>query len=76
MIGTDQKNPRCIALKGVIGESSVCGIYENRPNCCRIFKASFENGLNNVSCDEARAGKGLRALTTGDWPLAKIAIKI
>lgn len=67
MIGTDQPKPSCICLKGVVGKSASCGIYEHRPNCCRIFKASFENGEQNVSCEEARASKGIRALTMLDW---------
>lgn len=67
MLGTDQLNPICISLRGVVGESTNCGIYEHRPNCCRIFKASFENGERNISCEEARKSKGLRYLTTQDW---------
>ncbi len=72
MMGTNQENPRCIALRGVVGELASCGIYQNRPNCCRIFEASFENGAPHTSCDEARAGKGLRALSPDDWPFGGV----
>ena len=37
MKGTDQKQPRCIALAGTIGEDVNCTIYENRPSPCRDF---------------------------------------
>ncbi len=67
MIGTDQAKPMCVALKGEIGKSIHCTIYENRPNCCRIFKASYEDGHHHVSCDEARSGKSLAHLTPADW---------
>ncbi|OFZ29218.1 MAG: hypothetical protein A2622_14280 [Bdellovibrionales bacterium RIFCSPHIGHO2_01_FULL_40_29] len=67
MNGTDQVKPNCVALKGTVGESTSCGIYEYRPNCCRIFKASFEDGSRNESCDKARLSKGLKPLQTSDW---------
>jgi len=68
MAGTDQKDPSCVALEGVIGKSTRCGIYEHRPQCCRLFQASYENGERNTSCEEARASKGLVLLTLADWP--------
>ncbi len=67
MIGTDQKNPLCSALLGGIGKSVSCEIYANRPNCCRLFKASFEDGAKNSSCNRARTSKGIRHLTGDDW---------
>ncbi len=67
MIGTDQKKPSCMALKGVIGKSVSCEIYDQRPNCCRLFRASFEDGELNSSCEEARASKGLKPLSKEDW---------
>jgi uncharacterized protein len=67
MKGTDQKSPNCIAFKGTVGKSGNCKIYEHRPNCCRLFKASFEDGTRSSSCEEARAGKGLDLLTAADW---------
>ncbi|MEK7357364.1 MAG: YkgJ family cysteine cluster protein [Bdellovibrionota bacterium] len=67
MTGTNQKNPRCIAFVGKVGEVSSCSIYVNRPDCCRLFKASFENGERNRDCEAAREGKSLRPLTIKDW---------
>jgi uncharacterized protein len=37
MKGTDQRQPRCIALTGKIGGETICTIYENRPSPCRDF---------------------------------------
>jgi Fe-S-cluster containining protein len=71
MTGTDQKNPRCIGLEGEVGIATRCRIYSNRPNCCRTFKASYEDGTQNPSCDQARVGKGMLVLTSLDWPSAK-----
>jgi Fe-S-cluster containining protein len=71
MRGTTAKHrPRCVALAGRIGEDVGCKVYENRPSPCRAFQASFENGVKNPRCDEARAAHGLRPLTSGDWPVA------
>lgn len=67
MNGTDQAKPSCVALKGIIGESTSCGIYEQRPGCCRIFKASFEDGSINERCEKARLSKGLKVLQASDW---------
>lgn len=60
-------NPKCVALKGRIGELAYCTIYENRPSPCRVFKASYEDGLQNKKCDQAREQHGLKALTKDDW---------
>ncbi len=67
MLGTNQKNPRCVALIGEIGKSVQCSIYENRPDCCRIFAPSFEDGLRNEHCEKARIGHGLGILSLADW---------
>ncbi len=67
MKGTNQANPNCVALKGVIGQSTSCEIYDQRPQACRSFKASFEDGDRNEACEEARISKGLLALTISDW---------
>ena len=67
MLGTNLEFPRCIAFVGEVGEVSSCSIYKNRPGCCRLFKASFENGERNPACEESRAGKSLRPLTEEDW---------
>lgn len=68
MKGTTAKHrPRCTALAGRIGEEVGCRIYESRPSPCRAFAASFENGIKNPRCDEARAVHGLRPLSPADW---------
>ncbi len=67
MLGTNQPQPRCLALQGKIGKSVGCTIYHNRPNCCREYTASYENGLKNPRCDEARRGKALRPLKPSDY---------
>jgi len=60
MRGTEAKHhPRCTALVGRIGTVVACGIYSSRPTPCRAFKASYEDGLANSRCDEARARHGL-----------------
>lgn len=69
MKGTEKKyRPRCQALKGEIGQAVACEIYSRRPSPCRKFEASFERGIKNERCDEARLAYGLKPLTRGDWP--------
>lgn len=58
---------RCASLKGNIGVSVGCQIYENRPSPCRNFKASFESGQHEPRCDEARKTVGLLPLSPQDW---------
>lgn len=68
MKGTSTKHqPRCIALKGRVGDFVRCDIYLNRPTPCRQFSASYENGKHQVRCDEARAKHGLKPLTRESW---------
>ncbi|MCB0347488.1 MAG: YkgJ family cysteine cluster protein [Bdellovibrionales bacterium] len=68
MKGTNDKHhPKCIALKGTIGKDGHCSIYENRPSPCRRFEASYENGTQNIRCDEAREKHGLKPLKLIDW---------
>ena len=67
MKGTTAEKPRCIALSGTIGEHTACTIYTRRPEECREFVASWENGEHNKYCDEARAGQGLPPLTYESW---------
>jgi Fe-S-cluster containining protein len=62
MRGTDQKNPRCIALDGAIGHSVRCNIYEWRATPGRDFQASWVDGQHNERCDRARAVHGLSPL--------------
>jgi Fe-S-cluster containining protein len=80
MKGTNQKNPRCIALEGEIGKCASCSIYELRSSVCREFEVSWENGKRNERCDKARIAWGLAPLDapspdidsdpTGDLPRA------
>jgi hypothetical protein len=59
MRGTSEKNPRCIALLGTIGQAVRCSIYELRSSVCRDFPVSWEQGVHNERCDRARAAWGL-----------------
>lgn len=62
MIGTDQKPARCCSLEGEVGKGTRCTIYEQRSSPCREFEASWDQGVQNVDCDAARAAFGLPAL--------------
>lgn len=62
MCGTNQSNPRCVALKGEIGQLVHCSVYDKRSSTCREFKASWEDGLHSPDCDKARARYGLPPL--------------
>jgi Fe-S-cluster containining protein len=53
MQGTNQKNPRCVALNGEIGCAVSCTIYEDRSSTCREFEAGSEG------CQKARHAHGL-----------------
>jgi hypothetical protein len=59
MKGTSQKNPRCIALSGTLGEQVACTIYENRPTPCREFAVWEEDGSVNERCQKLRIAFGL-----------------
>lgn len=61
MKGTDQKEPRCIALHGKIGTEVCCSIYEHRPSVCCDFPISTPEEINTL-CDKARAYYGLKPL--------------
>lgn len=67
LLGTNETKPRCVALQGKIGHEVGCTIYARRPACCREFKPSFEDGLKNPRCDQARKGKGLKPLRPSDY---------
>mmetsp|Transcript_77578 Transcript_77578/g.155446 ORF Transcript_77578/g.155446 Transcript_77578/m.155446 type:complete len:182 (+) Transcript_77578:207-752(+) len=70
MKGTHQtENSRCVALSGSLGQfGTTCGIYDRRPQCCRDFVPSFEDGAtHDERCDQSRAKVGLAALTPADW---------
>ena len=57
MSGTNQKQPRCVALVGEIGQEVSCTIYQQRPSPCRDFGIN-QDGVN-PDCDKARARYGL-----------------
>ncbi|MGB1580718.1 MAG: YkgJ family cysteine cluster protein [Nevskiales bacterium] len=67
MRGTDQPQPRCIALMGEIGRDVYCNIHPQRASVCRDYPPSYEDGKPNPRCDEARAVHGLPPLTLQDW---------
>lgn len=67
MLGTSQKDLRCMSLSGIIGEKIQCSIYGNRPSSCSNFKPSYEDGIKNERCDEARMKHKLKPLTPSDW---------
>ena len=60
-------NTRCVALTGTVGKDGSCTIYENRPSACRKFEASYEYGIKEPRCDEARAVHGLPSLMHQDY---------
>ncbi|KNC88216.1 YkgJ family cysteine cluster protein [Trabulsiella odontotermitis] len=62
MRGTNNRQSRCTALVGDIGDGVSCSIYENRPSPCREFAMSGENGVENDACNRARAHYGLPPL--------------
>ncbi len=62
MKGTERQPPRCIALRGEVGESVSCAIYEFRPSACRDFAPLAAAGRGDESCDEARRRHGLQPL--------------
>ncbi|WP_284322286.1 YkgJ family cysteine cluster protein [Dyella acidisoli] len=67
MRGTQAYQPRCIALKGTIGEAAHCGIYPQRPSVCREVPPSWEFGEPSPQCDKGRTAHGLPPLTPDDW---------
>lgn len=66
MLGTAQKQPRCVALVGTVGEAVSCSIYPNRPTPCREFEANNSAINFNPDCDKARARHGLPPLLRED----------
>jgi len=71
MQGTNQKSPRCVALKGEIGKRVACTIYASRPSTCREFGIRWESEKICLTrtefdrCNQARATWGLPLLPTG-----------
>lgn len=67
MLGTDQPQPRCVALAGTPGCAVSCSIYARRPSPCRELGASYEDGKPSDQCDRARIRHGMLPLTAADW---------
>ena len=67
MKGCKGSKPRCLALKGFIGKNVHCSIYEQRASVCRDFPASWEYGIHNERCDQARNAWGLLPLAPDIW---------
>ncbi|MDR6541701.1 Fe-S-cluster containining protein [Acinetobacter bereziniae] len=53
MQGTNQKQPRCIALNGVIGQQVSCTMYEQRSSSCKEVQAG------DAQCAKARQAHNL-----------------
>lgn len=66
MKGTNSKTPRCIALEGEIGNCVNCSIYDVRSTVCREFPFSYQDGIKNERCDNARMAHGLQPLKPYD----------
>jgi len=62
MRGTAAQPPRCIALRGKVGEAAACAIYEYRPSACREFAPLAALGRGDEACTDARRRHGLPAL--------------
>ncbi len=66
MQGTNQAQPRCVALTGTIGEAVSCSIYPNRPSPCREFNPLADVGVTDEACARARRRHGLAPLPRGE----------
>lgn len=62
MRGSDQAPPRCVALRGEVGQQVSCAIYAVRPEVCRELPPAWEGGAPSPRCDEARAAAGMAPL--------------
>jgi hypothetical protein len=62
MRGTAAAPSRCLALRGRIGDSVSCAIYEFRPTACRDFAPLAAVGSGDESCNDARRRHGLLPL--------------
>lgn len=62
MRGTADQPPRCIALRGEVGKSVSCAIYEQRPSPCREFAPLAAVGRSDEACSDARRRHGLPPL--------------
>jgi Fe-S-cluster containining protein len=69
MKGTNQPRPRCVALRGKIGEKVGCSIYPVRSSVCREFGLHEDNGEitataeDLVRCNQARKAWHLPPIT-------------
>ncbi|WP_310493459.1 YkgJ family cysteine cluster protein [Dechloromonas sp.] len=54
MLGTRGHPRRCVALKGSIGVSVSCAIYDLRPSPCRDFAQEADAGRGDARCGDAR----------------------
>ena len=62
MRGTASSPSRCVALRGIIGQSVSCAIYEFRPVVCRDFAPLAAVGRNDEACSDARRRHGMPQL--------------
>jgi Fe-S-cluster containining protein len=62
MRGTADQPPRCIALRGEVGGSVSCAIYELRPSACREFAPLAAVGRGDEACNDARRRHNLPPL--------------
>ena len=60
MKGTNQTQPRCVALTGEIGKSVACSIYLQRSTTCQNFPA---DSVPDSPCSRARGKWGLPPVT-------------
>jgi hypothetical protein len=67
MLGTNEPNPRCIALMGIIGKKVFCSIHSRRASVCREFTPSWLNGEQQSGCDRAREQFNLPPLQPCHW---------
>lgn len=67
MRGTQARQPRCVALRGRVGEAVHCDIYARRPSPCAALAPAWEHGEPSPQCDRARAAHGLPPLTPDTW---------
>jgi len=58
---------RCVALRGTVGDATLCSIYPIRPSPCRDLQAAWEDGTPSPQCDRARSRHGLPPLLPEDW---------
>ena len=63
MRGTAGSPSRCVALRGIIGQSVSCAIYEFRPAACRDFAPLAAVGSGDEACNDARRRHGLPRLS-------------